>query len=107
MSRAILMTILPRSNWLWRSKQTNATDVPRRAAMRALIASHHFCKEFRIVVAFSGHLFADRVQFFEKSWTRIHFRQSDHSSLTRNSGVTISGTKKPAAVLKSLTRAWR
>ena len=30
-----------------------------------------------------------------------------HNSLTKNSGVTISGTKNPAAVLNNFIRAWR
>jgi hypothetical protein len=36
------------------------------------VVANHLCKKVDIIVAFPGHLLADGVQLFEKSWAMIH-----------------------------------
>ena len=80
---------------------SDPANVSRRSAPGRQVVAHHLGKEIDVVIAFAGHLFANRVKFLKKMWTLVHLNHSE----TRNSGVTISGTKKPAVVLKSLILA--
>src|SRR5215470_2222254 len=50
----------------------NAADVARRAALRRLIASYHLSEKVHIVITFTRHLFADRLQLFKKPGAFIH-----------------------------------
>ena len=67
---------------------------------------HHLRKQVNIVISLTRHLFANRVQDFQKSWATIHVLSIQYrtyetyrtyitlsvASDTKNSGVTIIGT---------------
>ena len=40
--------------------------------LRRLVASDHLGKQIQVVIALSRHLFPDRLQLFQKTWSLIH-----------------------------------
>ena len=76
-----------------------------------------------VVIGLTGHLLADTQQNFQKFGSAVHkcnfetllaerstladavFRSAGDQLCTKNSGVTITGEKNPAAMLNSLSRA--
>jgi hypothetical protein len=74
-------------------------------SMRGLHSGpHHLCKQIDIIISFTRHLLANRVQDFQKPWTTVHVLLNKSyrtywtyitlsvASDTKNSGVTIIGT---------------
>ncbi len=79
---------------------SETTNDALRAMSRLHTRPHHLGKQVHIIISLTRHLFANRVQDFEKSWSTIHksywsnrtYITCSVASETRNSGVTIIGT---------------
>jgi hypothetical protein len=50
----------------------NAADIARWAPLGGLIASYHLGEKVHIVITFTRHLFADRLQLFKETRAFIH-----------------------------------
>src|ERR1044072_8766201 len=51
---------------------SETTNDALRAMSRLHTGPHHLSKQVHIVISLTRHLFANRVQNFEKSWSTIH-----------------------------------